>query len=70
MMQRGEVSSSDAVWLMYHCRDQLLMYRCAEREQEMMGGKRDEDYFFSHPITLPPPPHDSQPPAAQISPRK
>ena len=74
MMQRGKVSSSDPVWLMFRCRDQLLMYRCTEHEQEMIGGKRDEVYFFFHPITLPPPsppcPPPPQPLAAQISPKK
>ena len=71
-MQRGKVSSSDAVWLMYHCRDQLLMYRRAERKQEVIGGKREEVYFFSPPVPPPPDPQppDPQPPAAQISPKK
>ena len=62
MMQRGKVSSSDPVWLMFRCRDQLLMYHCTEHEQEMIGGKRDEVYFFFHPITLPPPSPPCPPP--------
>ena len=67
MMQRGKVSSSDAVWLMYRCRDQLLMYRCTEHEQEIIGGKRDEVYFFFHPITLPPPSPPLTPPTPRCS---
>ena len=48
------------------------MYRSTEHKQEMMGGKRDKDYFFSHPhpITPPSPPHTHPTPHCSNIPQK